>query len=288
MFGNHPLPNIAPSLLLFLPPPPDAFPHRCRRRPPRDRPHGLSEGVPIADADAHQPRHVTVAYRRHVTRFRRSPRPPHRCYRPSPRRGMWASDIQHIPHRQPQPLRATVERHVTHGQRQPPMPRHATKAPAVERHVTKNRGSEESRNGSRRGKEPGEGGGGRRRKRKPRVGRRAFVPPPSCSVVSEASETVCTHTPARSAFQTRTRRCASYTPARSTFQMPARRCASHTPSRTTFQTQTRRCASHIPSRLAFQMRTSGVHPTHRSVRAFLSPPIVWGGILPCNSKNEAA
>jgi hypothetical protein len=192
MFGNHPLPNIAPSLLLFLPPPPDAFPHRCRRRPPRDRPHGLSEGVPIADADAHQPRHVTVAYRRHVTRFRRSPRPPHRCYRPSPRRGMWASDIQHIPHRQPQPLRATVERHVTHGQRQPPVPRHATKAPAVERHVTKNRGSEESRNGSRRGKEPGEGGGGRRRKRKPRVGRRAFVPPPSCSVVSEASETVCT------------------------------------------------------------------------------------------------
>ena len=26
MFGNHLLPNIAPSLLLFLPPPPDMFP----------------------------------------------------------------------------------------------------------------------------------------------------------------------------------------------------------------------------------------------------------------------
>ena len=69
---------------------------------------------------------------------------------------------------------------------------------------------------------------------------------------------------------------------------PARRCASHTPSRLAFQTQTRRCATHTPSRLASQMRTSGVQPTHRSVQAFLSPPVVWGGILSSNGKNEAA
>jgi hypothetical protein len=37
----------------------------------------------------------------------------------------------------------------------------------------------------------GEGGGGRGRKEKPWVGRRVFVPPPSCSIISEASEAVC-------------------------------------------------------------------------------------------------
>ena len=39
----------------------------------------------------------------------------------------------------------------------------------------------------------------------------------------------------------------------------------------------RQCASHTLSGLAFQTQTSGVHPTHRSVQAFLAPPIVWGG-----------
>ena len=86
MFGNLPLPNIAPSLLLCLPP--HSLHHRLLR-PSCERPHGLSKGALIADADAQQPRHVTVAYGRHVTAFRRSPRPPLRSYRPSPRRGMW-------------------------------------------------------------------------------------------------------------------------------------------------------------------------------------------------------
>ena len=51
----------------------------------------------------------------------------------------------------------------------------------------KDQGSEECRKGSRRGKEEGEG----ERKGKPWVGRRAFVAPPSCSNVPEASKVVC-------------------------------------------------------------------------------------------------
>jgi len=61
----------------------------------------------------------------------------------------------------------------------------------------------------------------------------------------------------------------------------------HTPPRSTFQTSARRCASHTPSRLAFQKGTSGVQPTHRSVRAF-DPPSLFGGILSSTSNNEAA
>jgi len=86
MFGNHPLPNIAPSLPSVLTTTTQRV-HRRLRRSPRDRPHGLSEGVPSAYANAHRPRHVTVAYCRHVTPCRRSPRPPHRYHRPSPHRG---------------------------------------------------------------------------------------------------------------------------------------------------------------------------------------------------------
>ena len=92
------------------------------------------------------------------------------------------------------------------------------------------------------------------------------------------------HTPAHSAFQTQTRWCASHTPSCSTFQIPARRCASHTLSRSTFQTQTRWCGSHTLSHLAFQMWTSSVQPTHRSIRAFLSPPIIWGGFFPAMAR----
>jgi len=57
-------------------------------------------------------------------------------------------------------------------------------------------GSEEDSKGSTRGKEEQEG----ERKGKPQVGRRAFVPPPSCSVIQPA------------------RRCSSHMLLRSTFQ----------------------------------------------------------------------
>ena len=117
MFGNRPLPNNAPSLLLFLPPPPDSVPappplpsasrapawakrwraHRRRRRPPTT------------------PRH----------RRRRSPR--HRLSTVPTSAAPSSRDVgeRHPPrHSPPTPLRATVKRHITHRQRHPPVPRH--------------------------------------------------------------------------------------------------------------------------------------------------------------------
>ena len=149
MFGNHPLPNIAPSPLLLLPPPPHMFPHNRLHCPPHECPHGLSEGMLIAEANTHQPCHVTITYHCHITAFQWSPHLPHHYYCPSPHRGMWVNDICHI----------------THCQWQSPMPCHPKKAPTIKHHITKTeraRSAEKGVGGEERGgrREKGETTGG--------------------------------------------------------------------------------------------------------------------------------
>ena len=61
------------------------------------------------------------------------------------------------------------------------------KAPTVERHVTKTEGARRAEKGVRGGRKRGK----EREKGETTVGRRAFVPPPSCTIVPEASKVVC-------------------------------------------------------------------------------------------------
>jgi hypothetical protein len=105
MFGNHPLPNIAHHSFCSYHHHPTRSPHRRLHRFPRDHLHGLSEGVLIANANAHQLCHVTTV--------RQPPRPPQRDYCPSPPRGMWANDIRHVTTFEKPP------RHVTPRRRRP-------------------------------------------------------------------------------------------------------------------------------------------------------------------------
>jgi hypothetical protein len=111
MFGNHPLPNIVPSLLVFSPPPTHIPP------PP------LLSPLPLANACTGQatarssltptPAHTCPLHR--VTGAHHHPSTsPRVC--PSPRRGMWANDLPHhrsnlLPRRS-LPT-ATPNRHVT-------------------------------------------------------------------------------------------------------------------------------------------------------------------------------
>jgi len=64
MFGNHPLPNIDPSLPFHPPPPSSTRRRHCPRRSPRECPNGPSEGALVVTD-----RHVTAAANpaRHVT-----------------------------------------------------------------------------------------------------------------------------------------------------------------------------------------------------------------------------
>ena len=213
MFGNRPLPNIAPSLILFLPPPPDAFPtppplppasraptwakrgraHRRRRclpttptprHPQCHSPcaasppchHGPQPTRPVC----HRPqcRHVTSNNTRRRTPYATSAAPP--LIKGCGRTTSTTSPPTHLS-RPPSNATSPTANDIR------PCPRHTTQAPAGERHVTKTEGAKRA--------ETGVGGGKRRGKEakgKLRVGRRAFVPPPSCSVVSAASEMVCT------------------------------------------------------------------------------------------------
>ena len=179
MFGNRRLPNIAPSLLLCLPP---HSRHHRLLRPPCERPHGLSNGVLIADADAHQPRHVTVADGRHVTGFRRSPRPPHHSYRPPLVQGFGRA---HCRHRRP----PTPTNHATSLAFDGPRVRHtaATAPPLVQGSGRTTSGT--SPTGSRKGKQEREGE--ERDGEGEAAGGEEGLCAPSCSVILEASEAAC-------------------------------------------------------------------------------------------------
>ena len=118
MFGNHPLPNIAPSLLLFLPPPPDTFPplppppfplrppawakrgraHRQRQRPPTTPRHHRSTAPASATArllplpssrdvgERHPPRH----------HLRKAPPPRHLPPTTTSPRHVTANNARHV------------------------------------------------------------------------------------------------------------------------------------------------------------------------------------------------
>ena len=70
MFGNGRLPNIAHHSFCFYHHHPTHSLHHRLCHPPCERPHGLSEGVLITDANTHQPRacsSLTPTPTNHVT-----------------------------------------------------------------------------------------------------------------------------------------------------------------------------------------------------------------------------
>ena len=150
MFGNRPLPNIAPSLLLFQPPPPDAFPAPPPLSSPSRAPAWAKQGRAHRRRPPTMPRHCD---HHRLSTVPASAAPPlvEGCGRMT-----FATSPRHVTHRHRQsPLRATVERHVTANDNCP-APHHPTKMPAVERHVTKTEGARRRLGvgkGRRRGKE---------------------------------------------------------------------------------------------------------------------------------------
>ena len=237
MFGNYPLPNIAPSLLLLLPPPshtlPPLPPPLSPSRPPTWAKRGRA---------CHQRPPTTFMPRHRVPPpLHRQPRPPHHHPPPLP----LSRDVgeRFLPRHAAQTMTAPC--YVTANDNHP-VPHHPTKAPAVKRHITKMEGAR------RREMEGGEKGNRR-------WGGGHLCPLPPAASFRKPARRCAPHIPPRLAFQTRTRRCASHTPPRLIFQTPARRCASHTPSRS-----------------VFQMRTGGVQPTPLRL-SFLIPPPSFGG-----------
>lgn len=190
---------------------------------------------------------------------------------------MWANDICHVTHLQQPPLRATVECHIAHRQRQAPMPHHATKAPASECHVMKTEGARKA--------EAGVGGGGGKEAKGETAGEEC-VCAPSLLQRCFRSQRDGVHPTHRLVRPSRRDRGGVHPTHRlvrpSRYQRGGG--AFHTPSRSTLQTQTRQCASHTLSGLAFQTRTNGVHPTHHSVQAFLAPLSFGGGISPATAR----
>jgi hypothetical protein len=198
------LPNIAPSLLLCLPL------HSCHHRllrPPCERPHGLSNGVLIADADAHQPCHATVADSCHVTGFRWSLCLPHHSYRPPLIQGCGRAHCRH------QRLLTPTNHAMSLAFNGPCICHTAATALPLSRNLGKRHPARRPLGvgrGSRRGREKN-----RMEKGKPQVGRRAFVPPPVVSFWKPARRRA-SHTPPHLTFRTQTRRRASHTPLCST------------------------------------------------------------------------
>ena len=109
------------------------------------------------------------------------------------------------------------------------------------------------------------------RKGKPRVGRRAFVPPPSCSVVLEASEAVCN--PHTISFGFPDANEAACIPHAASFDLSDANETVCNPHSVLFGLPdvNERCATHTPLG-----------------SSFFYPPQTMGGILSSNSKNEAA
>ena len=182
MFGNHPLPNIAPSLLSFSPPPTYIPP------PPPSQ-------LPLANARTGQARACSSTTPTHAhcpasPASNPPPTPPPRLC-PSPRRGMWPNDTPrhcaHPPARRSLPT-ATPNRHVTAARARvrhvtapddPHLPPHHRKAARTPRHGRR-RPVEEARSREGKGKRSEEGREGERRGRGNGRGRgRQFMPPPS-------------------------------------------------------------------------------------------------------------
>ena len=184
MFGNHLLPNIALSPLLLLLPPPHIFPHCRLHCSPREHLHGLSEGMLIAEADAHlELHHVTITYHCHITTFWWSPCLLHCYYCPSPHQGIWANDICHI----------------IHCQWQLPMPCHPKKVPTIKCHVMKTEGAKSAEKGV---------GGGRKRGKERERGNCGWGGGHLCPL------------PPAAMFQRPARQCASHTPSHLSFFIP--------------------------------------------------------------------
>jgi len=240
MFGNHPLPNIAPSFLSFLP-------------PPTHIPPPLLSWLPLANARMGQARAcsslLVMSMSHHCTpsvpchHLPIIPTSATSAFLPLPLSrdvGRWIPTPP-MPHATSSDK--TAHRWLLHHCQQPlPMPCHPIKLPAIECHVTKAEGARRIEMGIGSGME--EGYQGRKRKGNPWVGRRVFVPLHSHSIIPEASEVVCI-------------------PHTILFGFPDVSevvCSPHT------------------ILFGLPVQTSGVHPTHPCSDFFLSPPVIWGEI----------
>ena len=126
------------------------------------------------------------------------------------------------------------------------------------------------------------------RKGKPRVGRRAFVPPPSCSIVLEASEAACgIHT---TSFNLPDASEAVCNPHTVSFGFPDANEAACIPHAASFNLSDANETVCNPHSVLFGLPDVNERcATHTPLgSSFFYPPQTMGGILSSNSKNEAA
>jgi len=208
MFGNRLLPNIAPSLLLFLPPPPDLFPlpppppstSRVPAWAKRGCAHCWCQRPPTA------PHHRRLRSPRHcLSTVPTSAAPPlvEGCGRTTSATSPTADDLSRPLSNATSPPTTTAPRHITWQKR--PLS-HAT--------------SQRPREG---GGKMGVGKGRRRGKEKKEENRRwgggRLCPLPPAASFQKPARQCASHTPSRLAFQTQTRWCASHMPSRLASQM---------------------------------------------------------------------
>jgi len=120
------------------------------------------------------------------------------------------------------------------------------------------------------------------------VGRRAFVPPPSCSVISEDSEAVCV--PHAVSFGLPDANEAVCNPHAVSFGLPDANEAVCNPHTVSFDLPDANEAVCNPHAVSFRLPDANEWcATHTLLRSSsFIPPIVWGGIISSNSRNEAA